>query len=72
MAFSKVKKSALSFGNQIGIGGYSTVYKATWRQAVTLEKATSGCEKTTHIPTQGGRNYVEARPSKYCKTPGCS
>ena len=34
MAFSKVKKSALSFGDQLGIGGYSAVYKATWRQSL--------------------------------------
>ena len=34
MAFSKVKKSALSFGDQIGIGGFSTVYKATWKQSL--------------------------------------
>ena len=32
MAYSKVNKSALTFGKQIGIGGCGTVYKATWRQ----------------------------------------
>ena len=38
MSFSTVKKSALSFGDQIGIGGFSTVYKATWRQSLWKRK----------------------------------
>ena len=38
MSYSKVSKSALTFGDEIGIGGFSTVYKATWRQEVAVKR----------------------------------
>ncbi|XP_072041659.1 uncharacterized protein [Amphiura filiformis] len=34
MAYLKVKRSALTFGPELGEGGFSTVYQATWRQSL--------------------------------------
>ncbi|XP_072042552.1 mitogen-activated protein kinase kinase kinase 20-like [Amphiura filiformis] len=34
MAYLKVKRSALTFGPELGEGGFSTVYQATWRQSI--------------------------------------
>ncbi|XP_072021831.1 uncharacterized protein [Amphiura filiformis] len=34
MAYLKVKRSALTFGRELGEGGFSTVYQATWRQSI--------------------------------------
>ena len=34
MSFSKIKRSDLKFGDEIGRGGFSTVYQATWRRSL--------------------------------------
>ena len=33
MAFSKIKRSDLKFGNELGRGGFSTVYQASWKRS---------------------------------------
>ena len=32
MAYLKIKRSDLTFGDEIGEGGFGTVYRATWKQ----------------------------------------
>ncbi|XP_072041655.1 uncharacterized protein [Amphiura filiformis] len=34
MAYSKVRRSTLTFGRELGEGGFSTVYQATWRRSL--------------------------------------
>ena len=57
MAYLKVKKSDLTFGNQIGEGGFSTVYKATWRRKL-WQRPRSSSKEASYISTKRGRDHV--------------
>ncbi|XP_072041377.1 uncharacterized protein [Amphiura filiformis] len=47
MAYLKVKRSALTFGTVLGVGGFGTVYQATWKQS--LWKRQEVAVKKLHI-----------------------